>query len=228
MEKYVFIGASIRGRTAEEGEGIADRVGKIARILDELGYGYDSAVIANKDIYRGSGEQPEIPEEFFKVSKAYLNSIRGLRAYPSDLKKIKTDIAMHRWAMSLIKKSVGCIWEGSRSYAGMGFEIAEALHMDRHCLVLYDRPPHQTISSVIAGSLSRLLVVRQFKQETYREEIREFTRKIEGGLDKVIRFNASVEMEMRIEKALRKYEFMDRSEYIRYLIQKDLEELDAE
>lgn len=218
---YIFLGASIRGRNPEESERIADHVRKIAAVLDELGFSYDSAILTNRAIFSGSAEQPKIPSQYLKMSKQLIKSVSGLR-YHRDTEKIRQDIAIHRWSLDLIRKSIGCIWEGSRSYAGLGFEVAAALEMERHCLVLFDRPgANQTVSSILAGSTSRLLHIKQFKDESFREVIEKFCGKIQGALDKVIRFNVSVDMEKRLEEAVKRYEFSDRSEYIRFLIEQD-------
>lgn len=218
---YIFLGASIRGRNPEESEKIAGNIRKIAAVLDDLGFSYDSAILTNRAIYSGSAEQPDIPKQYLKMSKQLIKSVSGLR-YNGDKEKIRVDIAIHRWSLDLIKKSIGCIWEGSRSYAGLGFEVAAALEMERHCLILFDRPAaNQTVSSILAGSTSRLLHVKQF-DENYREVLEKFCAKIQGALDKVIRFNVSVDMEKRLEEAVKRYEFSDRSEYIRFLIEQDL------
>jgi len=219
-KKYIFLGTSIRGRSAEEGARIARNVGLIAEVLDELGFNYDSTILTNTGIHSGSSEQPEIPGEFLNMSKSLIDSVKGLRPY-SDVEKIKTDIAVYRWSMALIKKSVGCIWEGSRSYAGLGVEVTEAINMERPCLILFDRPPHQTISSMIGGNMSRLLTIRQFKPETYKDEIVKFTKKIHGALDIVRRYNRSADMTPWVEEALNDYELNDESEYVRYLILED-------
>lgn len=219
---YIFLGTSIRGRSPEEGEKIARNIGLIAEFLEEIGYGYDSSILTNTAIHSGSREQPEIPAEFLNMSKSLIDSVKGLRPY-SDVEKIKTDIAVYRWSIALIKKSVGCIWEGSRSYAGLGVEVAEALRMERHCLILFDRPPHQTISSMIGGNMSRLLTIRQFKMNTYKNEILKFTKKIHGALDIVKRYNIAAEMREWIEQAVGDYGLNDESELVRYLITQDHE-----
>lgn len=219
LHKYLYIGGSARGRTPEEGQKIADHIQKITSVLDELGFSYDSAMFTNTDYFSGSPKQPEIPAEHFEnISISLINSIKGLRPY-DDPEKIKYDIAMKRWTTALMEKSIGCIWDGSRSYTGMGAEIITALGLERQCLILFDRPQaNQTFSSLITGDTSRLLTVKRFEEDTYRKIITRFCEKVTSSPDKPIRIYFSDDMLHDIEPVIAQDGFRDHQDFVRHLV----------
>ena len=214
---YIFLGASIRGRNHEEAQGIAARVKKVCAILDQLGYDYDADMLVNVKIHKKDFVDFKVPLKYAEMSDALINSISALRP-DSDPEKIRRDVACNRWAVSLIEKASACIWDVTRSSTGTGFEIATALALEKHCLVLYDR---ETVSSMISGCTSRLLTVKQWADQRYEEIIKQFLSKAEGGLDRVLRFNMSQEMAGWIDEAAKRYEFKNASEYLRFLVDQD-------
>lgn len=216
--KYIFLGASIRGRNADEAQRTAEMIKKICTVLNRLNFNYDSELLDNAAINRKDFTKFKPPAKYLAMSEALIKSVSALR--PSNNPEvIRHDIACHRWSLDLIKKASACIWTLARSNLGTGYEIATALSMEKHCLVIYDM---ETISSMIAGSTSRLLTVKKWSED-YEQIIEKFLTKAQGAPDKVLRFNISQDMEQWIEQGAQRYEFESHSDYLRHLVEKDRE-----
>jgi hypothetical protein len=217
--KYIFLGASIRGRNPDEAKRTAEMVKKVCAVLDHLNFDYDADLLNNADINRKDFTKFKPPTRYMEMSDALIKSVSALRPN-NDPEAIRHDIACHRWSIDLIKKASACIWILARSNLGTGYEIATALSLEKHCLVLYDM---DTISSMISGSTSRLLTVKKWSRD-YEQVVEKFLTKAQGAFDKVLRFNVSQEMEKWIEHGVRRHEFDSSSEYLRHLVEKDREE----
>jgi hypothetical protein len=219
---YVFIGGSITSREAAEAKQIAERIGTVCRVLDRLGHRYDVDILTNTAVHKDA-KAPEIkiPKKYLKaVTPGLVSSIRGLRV-KNDPYDLKDEIACYKWSLDLLEQAGACIWDVTKSSSGSGFEIATALAMRKPCLVLFDRP---TVSTMLNGCTSRLLVVRQWNDKI-EQTIERFIKKAEQGLDQSLRFNVSQETSNWLPQGAAARGFENVSDYLRFLIEQDRQQL---
>lgn len=183
MQKYIYLGTSLRGRSAEEETRGQAVIAEITNQCERLGYRVHNEAI--KSGVNAESAEIEIPAKYMRVPKSRVNSILAWRE--GNFEQVRRDIAMRDWAIDLIKRSVGCIWYVNRSWLGGGVEIAEALSLKRPCLVLndYGKP----LSSLVTGYTStRLLCVSSIKDmEGAIDVLSNWLERSEGGRDYQIR-----------------------------------------
>lgn len=221
---YVFIGASISSRDAQEAKQIVERIRRVCQVLDRLGHTYDANILTDPSVHREAKDvNLEIPKKYLKnISDALVESIRGLRVENPPY-GLKEEIACYHWSLDLLTKAGACIWDLTKSSSGSGFEIASALQLRKPCLALFDRP---TVSTMINGCTSRLLTIRRW-DDNIETTVEQFIRKAQQGLDRTVRFNVTHEMTEWIEKGAEERGCETTSEYLRSLVEDDWKRRDS-
>ena len=220
MQKFIYLGTSLRGRSAEEETRGQAVIAEITSQCERLGYRVHNEAI--KAGVNAESAEIEIPAKYMRVPKSRVNSVLAWREGHFD--QVRRDIAMRDWAIDLIKRSVGCIWYVNRSWLGGGVEIAEALALKRPCLVLndYGRP----LSSLVTGYTStRLLCVADVKDMAGAIDVlSDWLPRAEGGRDYQIRAHVSRKYYDMLQYN-EKYGFSSPSEMIVAALQAYMEKL---
>lgn len=218
-EKIIYLGASIRGASDKEKSIISSHVKIVCGILDTFGYRYhiDKSMLDTK--VNRANPDVEIPKKFYSgISESLVEKIAGLR---DENETLRDDIAMCRWTDYLLENSSGGIWLHDRSQTGLGIEVLRALfELERHCLVLYST---RSVSSLLKGRTTRLLMTRRWNDETVENAISEFIKKIEGKYDHARRILLSAELDAFAEKRAKELALAGVPEYLRDLIRQDRE-----
>lgn len=211
--KYIFLGASIRGSSKEESKKRATQIRKICDVLDANDCDYDADALLNTELNLDGLSKYKPPKQYFQnISDSLIRSISALRPNGDD-EKIRYNIACYRWSTSLIEKADAAIWYLGRSNNGTGYEIAYANQkLKKPGLVLYDM---EEISSMISGCTDRLLVVKKWN-DNYASIINNFLEKVDSGVDQTVRFNTTQQLKQWIDS------HENPSEYLRELVALDM------
>lgn len=215
---YVFLGGSISSRSAQEAQGIAERVKVLCSVLDRLGHTYDVELLTDTKVSRESEKvEFEIPQKYLdRVSVQRVESVQNLRVENKPY-SMRDEIACYIWSLDLLEKAGACIWDLTKSSSGSGFELALALQMKKPCLALFNRP---TISTMLNGCTNRLLVVKRW-DDNLEQTVEEFIRKAEQSLDFPFKFNVNQDMSYFIRERVKEGGFASTAEYLRHLVEKD-------
>lgn len=218
-EKTIYIGASIRGATPDEKKVIASHVRTVCEIVRTNGYAYYVDKSMLDPTVNVNNPTVPIPRRFYRnISDSLVEKIAGLREV-EDGQDLRYDIAMCRWTDELLETSAGCIWLHDRSQTGLGIEVLRALYeLERHCLVLYST---RSITSLLKGRTTRLLTTRRWRDDTVKDEVVAFLKKLDSAYDKPRRVLLSPELDHFAEQRARELALSGASEYIRELISED-------
>jgi hypothetical protein len=211
--KKIYIGASSQGASPEEKIKISAAAKRICKILDSEGYEYFADGGIKDERINVTARNVTVPSEYFPADSVVSSLVKfRLDNDPAILAK---DIAMCNWVDDLFAQSLGCIFFVGRSNLGVGVEIVAALMANIQCLVLVGI---DHLSSLVNGKTTRLLNVCRYRDETVGRDISVWLRKIEGGLDRDLRFLVSSEMEKWLNLKATELEFKGVPEFVRHIL----------